>query len=234
MICVFLIWHIFNRTKVRLQDPARHGILLTVWAGSWSAFVLYFSLGRHSGAMLWYFFQLLSPFLLVGAAWAFNRIELWPILCTPFLVLNLLTMTAGQDYKVFYDHRDGWPELTMVISKYQNILNSPLIASLLVEQGKPLYDNGQTEYFLSGAERNGWMRGFFKQDDRVYLQMLMFFKDIRSKIENKEFDLIILQPSLLPLGVGDEIKEFYKYEGQAVVYAPQDQKPYAVTLWRPL
>jgi len=52
-------------------------------------------------------------------------------------------------------------------------------------------------------------------------------------VENKEFDLIILQPGLLPLGVGDDIKKFYTFQGQALLYAPQDRRPYAVTFWSP-
>jgi hypothetical protein len=210
------------------------GIQLVLWAGMWSAFVLYTSLGRHSGAMLWYFFQLLSPFLLISAVWIFNRHALWPIWCVPFLVLNLFTMTANHDHKLFNKSVAGWPQLTQVISEYQHILNSPLIVPILVEQNKEFFDNGQTEYFLSGSQRNGWMKGLFKEDDRGYVQMLFFFKNIRDKIENKEFDLIILQPSLLPLGIGDDIKKYYKFEGELVLYAPQDLKPYAVSVWKPL
>jgi hypothetical protein len=207
------------------------GIALVLWAGMWSAFVLYFSLGRHSGAMLWYFFQLLSPFLLVGAAWIFNRHALWPIWCVPFLILNLFTMTANQDYKIFNNSTVGWPELTQVMGQYQHILNSPLIVPILVEQNKEFFDNGQSEYFLSGSQRNGLMKTLFKEDYRGYTQMLLFFRDIRNRVENKEFDLIILQPSLMPLGIGDDIKEYYKFEGQLILFAPQDLKPYAVTIW---
>ena len=160
-------------------------IKLVLWAGLWSAVVLYVSLGRHSGAMLWYFFQLLSPFFLIGAAWFFNRHALWPVWCVPFLVLNLFTMTSKLDPSLFDKSTRGWPELSTAMGPYQNILNSPLIVPVLIEQNKGFYDNGQTEYFVSGGQRNGLMKALSKEDDRVYLQMLLFFKDIRSKIENK-------------------------------------------------
>jgi hypothetical protein len=216
-----------------VKNPDFNEFSLIIYAWLWSSFVLYISLGRHSGAMLWYFFQLLSPYLLIGAAWIINRHVRWPIWCVPFLIINLFTMTANLDYKVFNNSTRGWPELTQALSQYQHILNSPLIAAILVEQNKEFYDNGQTEYFMSGGQRNGVLKGFLKDDDRAYYQMYLFFKDIKNRIENKEFDLIVLQPSLLPLGVGDEIRRFYKFEGQALLFAPQDLKTYAITVWKP-
>lgn len=224
-----------NKTSKASQRLAfNDGISLVLYAGLFSAFVLYVSLGRHSGAMLWYFFQLLSPYLLIGAAWTFNRHALWPLWCAPFLAMNLNIMTSNLDYKVIDNSARGWPELTLAMSQYQHILNSPLIVPILIEQNKEFYDNGQTEYFASGGQRNGLMKNFFKEDDRVYLQMYLFFKDIKNKIKNRQFDLIVLQPSLLPLGVGDAVRKYYKFEGQLLLYAPQDLKAYAVTVWKPI
>jgi len=207
---------------------------LVLYAGICSAFVLYMSLGRHSGAMLWYFFQLFSPFLLISAVWLFNRSSLWPFLCVPFLIYNLHVITADQNYKCFNKSIPGWQEISTAISQHQHILNSPLIAPLMIEQNKDIVDDGQAEYFLPGGQRNYWMKGWLKEDERVYIQQMLFFDGIRHKVENKEYDLIILQPSLLPLGVGDDIRKYYKFEGQILLYAPQDRRPYALTVWKPL
>jgi hypothetical protein len=143
-------------------------------------------------------------------------------------------MTADQNYKWFYKQMPGWPELSMLISQHQHILNSALIAPILVEQNKQVFDNGQTEYFLPGGQRNSWMKNLFKEDSRVFIQQVLFFQNIKNIVENKGFDLIILQPNLLPAGVGDEIKKYYKFEGQLILYVPQDRRPYAVTIWLPL
>lgn len=227
---VFLSFRLnrFKEPLIKLRFP------LFLFTAFCSSFVLYFSLGRHGGAMLWYFFQLLSPFLLIGAVWLFSRNAYWPILCIPLLVLTLYKMTSEEDPKWFSKNLTGWPEVSMLVSQHQNILNSSLIAPLLIEQHKRVYDDGQAEYFVPGGERNDWMKGLFKEDDRVFMQQFLFFNDLRSMVENKQFDLIILQPSLLPLGVGDDIKKYYKFEGQLLVWAPQDRRPYAVTVWVPL
>ena len=206
---------------------------LVVYAAICSSLVLYFSLGRHTGAMLWYFFQLLSPFLLISCAWIFSRNQYWPMLCAPLLIYNLYTFTTDQDHKWFTDHNDGWPQVSSIIDQHDKILNSPVIAPLLVEKNKEVFDNGQAEYFGTGGQRTSFMKLFFKEDQRVNYQLDYFFYRIRNMVENKEFDLIILQPGLLPLGVGDDIKKFYTFQGQALLYAPQDRRPYAVTFWSP-
>jgi len=207
---------------------------LVLYAGLCAAFVLYISLGRHNGATLWYFFQLLSPFFLIAAVWLFSRTTLWPILCVPFLVLNLYALTADLDHKWFNKDSFGWPDVSVLVSSHQHILNSSLIAPLLVEQNKDVYDNGQAEYFLPGGDRHSWMVHLSKEDPRVIVQHMLFFQNIRNMVENKQFDLIMLQPSLLPMGVADDVKKFYKYEGQLIVYAIQDRKPYAISVWLPL
>ena len=207
---------------------------LVLYACLWSIFVLYISLGRHTGATLWYFFQLLSPYLLIGAAWIFSRVSFWPLACIPFLILNLLTMTKDQNYKYFDKNILEWQQVAYLINTHQHILNSPLITPLLIEQNKEFFDDGQTEYFMSGAARSGLTQKFFKEDFRVLYQGMVFFETIKSRVENQQFDLIMLQPSLLPEGVGDLIKKYYKYEGQILVYTPQDRRPYAVTVWKPL
>ena len=207
---------------------------LVVYAAICFSFVLYMSLGRHTGATLWYFFQLLSPFLLAGAAWVFSRYAYWPILCVPFLIYNLHIMTTDQNYKYFNKNMPGWPEISLLVSQHQHVLNTPLIAPLLIEQNKEVFDNGQSEYFYPGGRRDYWLKGLFKTDDRVSFHMTLFFYNIKDMVENKKFDLIVLQPNLLPCGVADAIRKYYKFEGQFMLYAPQDRRPYPLTIWKPL
>ena len=217
----------FNEPLIKLNYP------LILHAGICSLFILYISLGRHNGATLWYFFQLLSPFFIMGSAWLFSQLSYWPLFCAPILIFNLFTITADQDYKCFNEKLNGWPEITKLIKTHQHILNSPLIAPLMIEQNKDLVDDGQAEYFLPGGERNNWMKGWLKTDDRIMLQHLIFFENIKFMVENKAYDIIILQPGLMPMGVAQEIRKYYKSLGQANLYVPQDRRPYAITIWLP-
>ena len=218
----------FNEPLIKPDLP------LVVYACLWSVFVLYISLGRHTGATLWYFFQLLSPYFLITAAWIFSQFAFWPICCAPFLILNLLAITADLNYKYFDKSSSDWADISLLINQHDHILNSCLLAPMLIEQNKEFYDDGQTEYFMSGAARQGLMKYLFQEDERVFYQGLVFFADIRKKVETKQFDLIMLQPKLLPGGVAEDIQKYYKFEGQIVVYTPQDRRPYAITVWRPL
>ena len=203
---------------------------LMLYAGTCSSIVLLLWLGKHTGATLWYFFQLLSPFFLVGCAWLFSQNRLWPLLCVPVLVYNLHTVTADEKPQWFSKNTAGWPEISMLVSRHQHILNSSLIVPLLIEQDKEFFDNGQAEYFLPGGDRTSWMKLFFKEDPRVSRQLTMFFYKIKVLVQNKAFDIILLQPGLLP-GVGDDIRKNYKYEGEFPVYAPQDRRPYMISVW---
>ena len=82
--------------------------------------------------------------------------------------------------------------------------------------------------------RNYWLKYFFKEDDGVFFQQFLFFKNIRDRVENKAFDIILLQQGLLPMGVGEDIRKYYKYEGALMVLAPQDNLHYEITVWKPL
>ncbi len=216
-----------------LESIRQSDITLILYAAICSIFVLYFSLGRHLGATLWYFFQLLSPYFLIATVWLFSRISWWPIVCVPFLILNLHTITADHDYKLFDNSVPGWPQIETLITQHQHILNSPIIAPLLIEQHKEVFDDGQSEFSIAGGQRNYWMKGIFKVDTRILSQQLLFFQNIDYIVQNKGFDLIILEPSLLPF-ISADVEKYYKYEGQIMLYAPQDKKPYAVTAWKPL
>ena len=207
---------------------------LILYAGLCSTFILYISLGRHTGATLWYFFQLLSPFFIIATAWLFSRQNLWSIICIPFLMYNLFSLTADTNYKWFTKKSTGWHDVSRLISEHEHILNISLIAPLLIEQNKEVIDNGMAEYFLPGGKRTSWMKYIFQEDHQALIQQIMYFDKIKGMIEDKEFDLIILQPTLLPLGVGNEIRKYYKYDGMFLIYAPQDRRPYTVTVWRPL
>ena len=77
------------------------------------------------------------------------------------------------------------------------------------------------------------MKGWLKTDDRIMLQHLIFFENIKFMVENKAYDIIILQPGLMPMGVAQEIRKYYKSLGQANLYVPQDRRPYAITIWLP-
>lgn len=234
LIGAYLLGYGIKFLKHRAWPGIRLNCPLALYAALCSSLVLYMSLGRHSGALLWYFFQLLSPFFLICAAWLFGRYIYWPMACLPFLVYSLFSMTMPHDYKQFDRHSPNWPEVALVLSQYHYVLNSPIIAPLLIEQNKDIVDDGQAEYFYSGGERKYWMKGLFKEDGRIFVQHMLFFDNIRNMVEQKRYDLIMLQPSLLPLGVDDFIKRYYKLEGEFTLYAPQDRRSYGLTVWKPL
>ncbi|MEI7998382.1 MAG: hypothetical protein WCH62_02615 [Candidatus Omnitrophota bacterium] len=226
-------WQQLNLNLKDLKEPLiKIDISLVLYAGLWSLAVLLLMLGKHGGATLWYFFQLLSPFFLIYTAWLCSRFKWWPLLCTPFLVYNLLQLTSDEKYEWFNKNAIGCHAIYDLVSHHNRILNSPVIAPLLIEQNKEVFDNGQSEDFLSGGKRSPFMANFFKEDPRVFTSQLLYLKKLETLVQNKEFDLILIQASYSP-NVPESIKTYYKMVTAFLVYVPQDRRPYMMTVWEP-
>ena len=114
-----------------------------------------------------------------------------------------------------------------------DILNSPIIVPFLVEQKKPVYDNGISEYFKTGAFRyNKLTRQFFKSSPEVLARHLAFIKEIGTKIENREFDLVMLRMGDAPLTPGN-LQEFYKMVGVLDLPGSHAGGGGRITVWLP-
>ncbi len=215
-------WFSFEEPLVKASFP------VDIYAGICALMVLLLCLGKHGGATLWYFFQLLSPFLLMAVAQVASSISLWPIVAMPLLVFNLYSLTAQHQ---FHKDMEGWSHVRPLINSTNRVLCSPLIAPLLIEQNREIFDDGQTEYFLYGAFRRGIWKNFLKEDPRVYMAMTIYLSKLEQMIQHKEFGLLVI--SGCPPSVQDNIKKFYKRVGEFLVYVPQDGRPYALSIWVP-
>lgn len=216
------------------EDPLISSRLpLDVYAGICSATVLLCFMGKHYGANLWYFFQLFSPFLVIFIAWLTGQFILWPIVLSSLLIYNLFSLTSDDHYKYFDKKTEGWQTIEMLIKSHGRILHSPLIAPLLIKENREIFDSGSTEYFFWGGQRKGLWRCLFKEDNRVYMAQAAYFNKIQNRVENKEFDLVIIAAGDSSPGIPDSIRSFYTYVSSIFVYVPQDRRPYLITIWQP-
>ncbi|MBF0123059.1 MAG: hypothetical protein HQL21_06605 [Candidatus Omnitrophica bacterium] len=189
-------------------------------------------MSKHEAASLWYFFHLVTPFLMIGIAWVTTQYNFWPFVFTPLLILNLFTLTQGHTIEKFSKDTADWKVALELIASHKDILNSPLIVPYLVEQKKPIYDNGISEYFKTGAFRyNKLTRMFFKSSPEVLVRHMAFIKEIGTKIEKQEFDLVMLRLGDAPLTPGN-LQDFYKMVG--VLNLPAQHAGGAqITVWLP-
>ncbi len=190
-------------------------------------------LGKHEEAYLWYYFHLLSPLLLIGMAVTLNRQLPWTLVLVPFILWNCwIVSMKHQDIKL--DPGDeNWRKVEELIATHKDILNSPLIAPLLVQHHRPVYDNGLSEYFKKGGYREtALIRLFSKGDPRIILRYYAFLNEMKDKIRRREFDLVMIVFDYSPLVPG-ELKEYYRPLGSLRLNTPAIYGSWLLTFWVP-
>ncbi|MCK5580077.1 MAG: hypothetical protein KAJ18_02255 [Candidatus Omnitrophica bacterium] len=208
---------------------------LALFCMLFSTAVLYFRLGRNNGAWMWYFFHLLTPFVILVVCGLMKKYERWQLLFLPFLIFNLLFVSYEHDLGAYLRENDfdlkGWESVTEQIKTYKNVLNSPFIAPLLVHEGMPVYDSGLTEYFKMGAYRHS-MSWLFPKDGRVTYRHYKYRDEIKEMIKAKKFDLAFVTyrgsnfiPQMLP--------KYYRQIGGIKLPAPHLKHYYKMSIWLP-
>lgn len=121
-------------------------------AGMFSAAVLYASLGRHAGNDMVYYYQLLTPFVVVLAITSISAIS-QPLrkLLLVLLAVNLLTLGATilpADLGS-YDS-EGWHQLDVYLALSRNaaVVNSPVMVSQMIAGGAPIINSGSNQYLV--------------------------------------------------------------------------------------
>jgi hypothetical protein len=159
-----------------------------------SSLVIYFKLGRHTGNYMTYFFHLISPFLIVFVLTAISKFK---SLSKILIYLSLLGTLFFWEYQVTFkisstnENANYWQEWEKTLSGYNNVYNSPLIAHILFQENKPIYDTGQSEYFTDGLILNQ----MFNLVKRADLRQTDFENSVRDQVKLKKFDLVTVTKS---------------------------------------
>jgi hypothetical protein len=144
-------------------------------------------MGPHVGNSMVYFHQLLTPFVLLIIIRFVDRPrmvgKLWPV---AFLLVDL-AITAVTLPKPPDPHTERWAEWRQIIDGKQNIYAPAPLAAMISETGKPLYENGLSEYFLWAIKPEvGPSVEPLRQRYQVYID------DLDRQVCAEKFDLIVL------------------------------------------
>jgi hypothetical protein len=201
-----------------------------------SLIIFNFKMGKHAGNWLVYIYHLISPFLLILAFnFASKLTERALLLIILVISLNLyfLYPQSKIDYTNTYQE---WKTIDTLVSQHQSILNSPVIASLLMKQGKKVYDSGESEYFVLGAKRNFFNISF--TDHEIEKRNQQFLREVSESVKQQKYDLIILTRDYLPVGYDrfiykntNLINECYEYQG--TLPATMLSKSVELNIWKP-
>jgi hypothetical protein len=126
------------------------------------------------------------------------------------IVLNLFTLTANDFLYDFTYGTDDWLILRNLVAEHKKIFNSPAITSLLVEQNKPVYDSGLSEYFSDGIKSRNTFGVPFPINQK-FLDHFKNYRDILNEsVRNKQFDLIVLTNNYSPFIPEELVKQYYQ------------------------
>lgn len=206
----------------------------------------------NPGAFLNYPVQLLAPFLLASAArWcALDACLLrWS---PPLLTANLLAATAlliGYPYvreaarqrsllplidprMSTRDIQRDWRLADAWAAHHTNMLNHPGLTSLLRRYRRPVYDNGQSEYFTEGLGKAAVLqRVFIPTDAEVLARSQQVYHWITNHVCLQSFDAITT-PNCY--NVPTTLLSNYYHPAQSITLAmPHVGQLWDVTLWLP-
>jgi hypothetical protein len=147
-----------------------------------------YKLGLHTGAWLIYLHHLVSPFAIVVIFRFLSRYQL-SIFKAACIILTILNLRSG---KMLADIPPGfyqpWEKLATEIQAAPKVLSSPIAASLILQQHKTLWDNGESQYLVAGLNNFLGNQQDIKNRDRQHKEI------VKQQIVDGAFDLVISTP----------------------------------------
>lgn len=197
-----------------------------------------FQSSKRPSTFLTYHFQLLSPFLILGTFSLFARGLRATTVGSVLVLLNLiLLIPRGSDLD--FSPSRGWKDVDQIVAAHSEVFNSPSVVSILVNQRKRVWDSGLTQYFVIAADLPdpllGWLRARMKPTpEQVRQRVHEFQAEIREKVDQKSFDLIILNGGRETFLKRSEIANNYQRNDEIVIPMATDPTgQWLADIWKP-
>lgn len=219
---------------------------LSLYALVLSFGLFYFKLGRHNGNMMTYAYQLITPFFLLFTYSLLNS----PlknlrsaklinnhgyVLFMPCILLSLyLLWSSASALKDSSDwlSMEEWRHIEKTTHSYKNILNSPVIVSILMEQNKVAYDAGQMEYFQYSHYPSGWLDGLLLSNTEISEQWHGYEAFVRQAVRQRAFDAVMVTPwERAPYPEG--LQEYYSLVDTVEVCMFHTEQCWQLETWEP-
>ena len=191
-------------------------------------------LGPHIGNYLSYAYQLVLP---VFFCWFFLKFDLqakkgfW---ITAAVVFNLCFWGLNElsPHRLAQKDSKEWSLLYSQIRSSSNILNSPVVTSMVMDLGLNPLDSGQTSYSYAVQPYPddailGPSYDEFRTDGFKYVRF------IDSSIEKQKFDLIVTTREKSTFYHAKLLEQFYMPVANIKVDMPQTNQQWTVVLWKP-
>jgi len=152
--------------------------------------VVVFFLGRNPGNYMTYFFQLMSPFLLIGGFTFLSKHK-----ATGIIALPLIFYCYFQSYallpKDFSFNIKNWEKVEKLIQESDEVFCSPILLMSLLDNDKTLYRGGHTNVFPY-AEKKQYLPKVTIKDEKVSRIWNDYLRRLYDNISKKKFNLVLL------------------------------------------
>ena len=232
---------LFNRSAARQFNSQAWQQLLTgavrdyfFFSSVCALLAFIFVLGPHIGGYLNYAYQLILPVFFCWFFLKFDPHKQTGVLMVAAVIFNLFVWGKDTLHPQMLEQRNSkeWETLYSYVRSSSNILNSPVIASVMIESGLNPLDSGQTAYFYSVKPYPmnallGPPYDAFRTDGFRYI------KSIDNAIEKQKFDLIVTTREKSSFYHAKLIKKFYVLVDEIKVAMPQTDQQWTLLLWKP-
>jgi len=198
-------------------------------------------LGKNAGNYLSYLFQFISPFLLAGIFASASRTAVWQLAVQGLTIAAFFTTFSilPRDFSV---DESGWERVQAEIDNADDIYASTLVLREVLDKGGPVYLSGGTRYFILGSGKPDFLANSAQERSVADIWEDHVLR-IQSKLENREFDVLLIDQWLpLPKSVHEDtpdtmavLKEHYKITGRIKLSLAQRRGggTYRMQIWKP-
>ncbi len=158
----------------------------------WATIVTFSTMGRNPGNFMTYLLQLMSPFLVIWACCLASGLRGRTRWALPLMLPAFFQIYAILP-KDFSTTEENWARIEEIIAQSEEIYASQMLLNLVIKHDKQVYQDGHTHYFPIALQKPAY---FVKQnpEERVEAVWNDYMNDIFTRIQNKEFDAILVNP----------------------------------------
>jgi hypothetical protein len=151
--------------------------------------LIYFSLGRHNGTYQDYYYQLLTPFLVILI---FGYLQKKPELRgLAILLITINLFTHGyENLKPDLQPYDvtAWQRVAPYLVENKVILNSPVVTTMMAQKGLAIENSGQTPYYFPYPAYSSY---FYPNLERIAAIGNQYLSERNLKFEGQAYDFIL-------------------------------------------
>jgi hypothetical protein len=192
-------------------------------------------LGRHAGSYMSYYFQLITPALVLLALQPESVSHKYSLLTVPLILINLYLICFYVLYpnKLSSAQEDEWQKLYQYLDHSDQVLNSPVLVPEMIRLGMLPVDSGQSEYYFNTLPYR--FNLFAPPYEAVRKQGIDYLRLVRSRVLNQKYDrtMITFDQGLSPFAGQGVINKYYDQVELIHVFMPQTNQEWIVQISKP-